>query len=99
MPGIDGLELQRRLNEKGSRVPIIFVTAHDDRSHRRIAMDGGAANFFRKPFEGNAFVAAVQAALRSGRSSEAHCKPEEMDALPAVRAEPSLRSHHLREEV
>src|SRR5580692_11108976 len=58
MPGIDGLELQRRLDEKESRVPIIFVTAHDDGSYRRIAMGAGAANFFRKAFEANAFVAA-----------------------------------------
>ena len=62
-------------------------------------MDGGAAGFFRKPFEANAFVAAVQAALWSGRSSEAHSEPEETEALLAVRAVPSLRSHHLGEEV
>jgi two-component system response regulator FixJ len=98
MSGIDGLELQRRLNEKESRVPIIFVTAHDDGSYRRTAMDAGAANFFRKPFEANAFVAAVQAALRSGRSSEAHSKPAETDALLAVRSVSSSRSHRLREE-
>src|ERR1700733_2723198 len=53
MPGIDGLELQRRLNAAQSLVPIIFVTAHDDKSHRRIAMEAGAANFFHKPFEAN----------------------------------------------
>jgi CheY-like chemotaxis protein len=98
MPGIDGLELQRRLNETKSRVPIIFVTAHDDRLHRRIAMDAGAANFFRKPFEAIAFVAAVHAALLSGRSSEASSKPEESGRAPAVRPVSSLRSHRLREE-
>jgi FixJ family two-component response regulator len=65
MPGIDGLELQRRLNAAQSHVPIIFVTAHDDRSRRTTAMDAGAANFFQKPFEANAFVAAIEAALRS----------------------------------
>ena len=98
MPGIDGLELQCQLNEKESRVPIIFVTAHDDRSHRKIAMDAGAANFFRKPFEANAFVAAVQTAVWSGRSSEASSKLEETDAHLAVRSVSSLTSHRLREE-
>jgi FixJ family two-component response regulator len=86
MPGMDGLELQRRLNEAKSRVPIIFVTAHDDGSRRKMAMDAGAANFFRKPFEGNAFVAAVQAALRSGRSSESSSKPNKTDPLFAARS-------------
>src|SRR5271169_6349956 len=37
MPGMDGLELQRRLNASGSEVPIVFVTAHDDASSRRQA--------------------------------------------------------------
>jgi FixJ family two-component response regulator len=99
MPGIDGLELQRRLNEAKSHVPIIFVTAHDDRSHRRTAMAAGAADFFRKPFEANAFVAAIQAALRSGRSFESSSKPEETDApLADARSVSSLRPHRLREE-
>ena len=76
MPGIDGFELQRRLNDAQSRVPIIFVTAHDNKSHRATAMDAGAANFFHKPFEANAFVAAIQAALFS-RSSPVPLHSEE----------------------
>ena len=63
MPGMDGLELQRRLNAENSLVPIIFVTAHDDDMRRRQAMEAGAVDFFRKPFEANALVEAVQAAL------------------------------------
>jgi FixJ family two-component response regulator len=70
MPGIDGLELQRRLNAAQSHVPLIFITAHDDNSQRKTAMDAGAANFFHKPFEANAFVAAIEAALRSRPSFE-----------------------------
>src|ERR1700730_14067034 len=99
MPGIDGLELQSRLNEAKSHVPIIFVTAHDDRSHRRTAMDAGAADFFRKPFEANAFVAAIQAALRGRRSFESSSKAEETEALLAdARSLSSLRPHRLQEE-
>jgi len=71
MPGIDGLELQRRLNDANSQIPIIFVTAHNDKSHRTTAMDGGAANFFHKPFEANEFVAAVEAALERRSRFEA----------------------------
>ncbi len=88
MPGIDGLELQRRLNEASSRVPIIFVTAHDDRAHQEKAIEAGAVNFFRKPFDAQAFVAAIQAALGRGRSSDriSFSDPEETDALLAVRS-------------
>lgn len=70
MPGMGGLELQRQLNDAQSHVPIIFVTAHDDKLYRMTAMDAGAVNFFHKPFDANAFVAAVQAALRSRSNSE-----------------------------
>jgi FixJ family two-component response regulator len=76
MPGIDGLELQRRLNAMAFRAPIIFVTAHDDSANRQIAIQAGAAHFFRKPFEASALVSAVQSALEArcswaiGRNSE-----------------------------
>jgi response regulator RpfG family c-di-GMP phosphodiesterase len=91
MPEMGGLELQRRLNEARSRVPIVFVTAHDDRARRLKAMEAGAANFFRKPFGADAFIAAVQAALRSGRNCDrtSFSKPEETDALLSVRSESS----------
>src|SRR5882762_2379161 len=51
MPGIDGLELQRRLNAAESLIPIIFVTAHDNRTNRRKAIQAGAVDFFGKPFD------------------------------------------------
>ena len=63
MPGMSGLELQRRLKSLDSAVPIIFVTAHDDQTIRRQATEAGAVDFFSKPFEASALVAAVQAAL------------------------------------
>jgi FixJ family two-component response regulator len=65
MPGISGLELQRRLNEAESRVRIIFVTADDDATKRRAAIEAGARDFFRKPFDASEFVAAVEAAVRN----------------------------------
>jgi FixJ family two-component response regulator len=88
MPGIGGLELQRRLNALQSHVPIIFVTAHDDKSYRLTAMAAGAANFFHKPFEANAFVAAIQAALRS-RPSSGSSTPNKTEAALATRLAPS----------
>lgn len=64
MPGLDGLELQRRLNRDKSTLPIIFISAHDDPPDRRRALSAGAAGFFRKPFEGEALLAAIEAAIR-----------------------------------
>jgi FixJ family two-component response regulator len=89
MPGIDGLELQRRLNAAQSHIPIIFVTAHDDKSYRTTAMDAGAVNFFHKPFEANAFVAAVQAALRNSPSFKGS-QPETTGAPLSTRLVPSV---------
>ena len=63
MPGMDGLELQRRLNAEDARVPIIFVTAHDDDTNRRKALDGGAVGVFGKPVNTHALVEAVQAVV------------------------------------
>ena len=63
MPGIDGLELQHRLNAEECHVPVIFVTAHDDKTNRRTALDAGALAVFRKPFDADALVTTVKAAL------------------------------------
>ena len=63
MPGMNGLALQRKLNDSDSGVPIIFVSAHND-INRQLAMDAGASDFFQKPFSASAFLTAVQTALR-----------------------------------
>ena len=67
MPGMNGLELQRRLNDSDSGVPIIFVTAHNDKANRQLAMDAGAYDFFQKPFSASDLLTAVQTALRTVR--------------------------------
>jgi len=71
MPGMSGLDLQRRLKSSDSAVPIIFITAHDDNAYRRQAIDAGAVDFFGKPFEADALVAAVQTALAGNKERPA----------------------------
>jgi FixJ family two-component response regulator len=90
LPGIDGLELQHRLSQTNSRVPIIFVTAHDDRPRREKAIDSGAVNFFCKPFDANAFIAAIQAALSRGRNPDrmSYSKPDGSRGATDVRSPP-----------
>lgn len=63
MPGMGGLELQRRLAECGKRIPLIFISAHDDENSRHAALTAGALAFLRKPFEEQALLEALAAAL------------------------------------
>lgn len=65
MPGMSGLELQRRLNLSNSGVPVIFVTAHDTKKNRALAIEGGASEFFQKPFSANVFLTAVDTAVKN----------------------------------
>jgi FixJ family two-component response regulator len=62
MPGIDGLELQRRLVASGWQVPIIFISAHADEQVRARALEAGAVDFFEKPFNSVALLEAISAA-------------------------------------
>lgn len=63
MPGMDGLELQRRLNLSDSDVPVIFISAHFDATDRKRAIDAGASAFFQKPFQANDLLAAIETAV------------------------------------
>jgi len=63
MPGIDGLELQRRLKLQYPRLPVIFVTAHYDDEIRRRALNQGAAAFLYKPFDAADLLGAIDLAL------------------------------------
>jgi FixJ family two-component response regulator len=55
--------LQRKLTAAGDRIPIVFITAHDDDSIRHAAMVAGAIGFLQKPFEDQALVALVSQAV------------------------------------
>jgi FixJ family two-component response regulator len=65
MPGMSGLELQAALNADDCRIPIIFITAHGDEKMRMHALRAGAVEFIAKPFDDEALVASVRAALAS----------------------------------
>jgi FixJ family two-component response regulator len=65
MPGMGGIELQRRLVAGDSRVPVIFITAHEDEEIRSQALRNGAEAFLIKPFSEDALLDAIQGALRS----------------------------------
>jgi FixJ family two-component response regulator len=63
MPGIDGLELQRRVKLQYPRLPVIFMTAHYDNEIRQRALSQGAAGFLYKPFDAADLLGAIEFAL------------------------------------
>jgi RNA polymerase sigma factor (sigma-70 family) len=63
MPGMSGMELQERLGEMGSTLPIIFVTAHGDVPMAVDAMKAGAVDFIQKPFRDQDLLDKVTQAL------------------------------------
>ncbi len=63
MPGLDGLELQRRLAAAGELLPIVFVTGHGDIPMSVRAIKAGATDFLTKPVQADMLVAAVRAAI------------------------------------
>ena len=65
MPGMGGLELQRRLVASHPEMPVIFMTAHVDAPTRCLALSGGAVDYLIKPFSEEALLDAVRAALGS----------------------------------
>jgi FixJ family two-component response regulator len=65
MPGMSGLELQAELNAERCRIPIIFITAHGDQRMRMQALRAGAVEFLAKPFDNEALLDSVRAALEN----------------------------------
>ena len=63
MPGVSGLETQHRLKMVSPNTRVIIITANDDASVRNAAIQGGAIAFFAKPFDDEAFLAAVHQAM------------------------------------
>jgi two-component system response regulator MprA len=68
MPGIDGLELCRRLRRLGNRVPILMLTARDAVSDRIDGLDVGADDYMVKPFDVGELKARLRALLRRAGS-------------------------------
>lgn len=64
MPGMTGLELRKQLSERGSRLPVILITAHEDVDASDSASVRGAVAFVRKPFSDQLLLALIGEALR-----------------------------------
>jgi two-component system response regulator FixJ len=67
MPGIDGLELLKRLKAERKQLPIIIMTGHGDIPLAVEAMKQGAVDFLEKPFEDDRVVARITEAIKQGK--------------------------------
>jgi FixJ family two-component response regulator len=64
LPGMNGLELQRRMAGANWRIPIIFVTSHADGDAQAKALEAGAVDYLYKPFREEQLLTAIDAALK-----------------------------------
>jgi FixJ family two-component response regulator len=69
LPGINGLDVQRELTDKGASIPIIFITGHGDIPMTVRAMKSGAVEFLTKPFNDQDLLDAIYQALDRDRAA------------------------------
>lgn len=79
LPGMSGLDVQRKLTEAGIQIPVIFITGHGDIPMTVQAMKSGAVEFLTKPFRDQDLIDAIQQALK--RSSETKQEQDEIAEL------------------
>ena len=70
MPGMDGLEVQQKLQEKGVSLPVIIMTGHGDVTLAVQAMKAGAVDFIEKPFEKASLLRALDEGMERLRQGE-----------------------------
>ena len=64
MPDMNGLQLQRHLASSGYKIPIVFITAYDNKESRQQAMQAGAVAFLSKPFDDELLLETIRGTLR-----------------------------------
>ena len=67
LPGVNGLDFQRQLNDAGIQIPIVFITGHGDIPMTVKAMKSGAVEFLTKPFQDQDLLDAIRQALDRDR--------------------------------
>jgi FixJ family two-component response regulator len=69
MPGMNGLDLQREMNDSGISLPVIFLTGHGDIPMTVHALKAGAVHFLTKPVRENELMDAIRQALENDRKA------------------------------
>ncbi|MBW1601880.1 response regulator transcription factor [Streptomyces sp. JJ66] len=76
LPGMDGLEVCRRLRTEGWTFPVLVLTARADEVDTVVGLDAGADDYVKKPFRLAELLARVRALLRRGTAETAHPAPQ-----------------------
>jgi len=95
MGGMDGLTLQQALEQRGSRLPVVFLTGHGDIAHARAALKAGAVDFLEKPYAEEALLEAVREAV--ARDAEQHAVHSYAEEIAARMARLSERERQVME--
>ena len=86
MPGIDGLEVCRRLRGAGSKLPVLMLTARTEVEDRVAGLDAGADDYVTKPFALEELLARVRALLRRTGDEEGEAmRFADLELDPATR--------------
>jgi FixJ family two-component response regulator len=97
LPGLSGLDLQKRIASERADMPIIFITGHGDIPSTVQAMKAGAVEFLTKPFTDDALLSAIRQALE--RSRTALDQDAQLQALRERYASLSLRERQVMDLV
>jgi two-component system response regulator FixJ len=85
MPQISGLELQQRLNVRGWRIPVIFITGHGTVPLAIAAMKAGAFDFIEKPLSEDSLLESIERALHwNNRAYEERLERVTLEARTAL---------------
>ena len=85
LPGINGIEVCRKIRQKGIQTPIMMLTARDSVSDKVLGLDSGADDYLTKPFLFDEFLARIRALLRR--------KPADIEELKCKTLRIDIRSH------
>lgn len=83
MPGLGGLELQEKLNDLDSSLPIIFITGHGDVPMAVEAMQKGAIDFIQKPFRDQELLDGISAAVKTDQERRS-ARDEKSEVLSRI---------------
>src|ERR1700736_6585732 len=97
LPGLSGLDLQKRILEANREIPIVFITGHKDVPTSVRAMKAGAVEFLVKPFSEQDLLDAIEQALR--RDQSARHQQAQMEDLWSRYESLTLRQRQVMEKV
>lgn len=92
MPGIDGLEVCRRIRASGNEVPVLILTARVEVGDRVLGLDAGADDYLPKPFALEELLARVRALLRRVRSTSEGSDADESLTFADLTLDPATRT-------